>query len=133
MHEYYIANMDVIKKRAVENRRNKRMIDPSSRLRDSVSAGIRYSLKNDKGGMSWESLVGYTYKDLREHLESQFTDGMTWNNYGVGGWTIDHIIPISIFNISGPKSKGFKKCWALENLRPMWYSDNFSKNDRLFF
>lgn len=133
LHEYYLENKEVIKNRAVENRRKKRKQDPTLRLRDSVSSGIRMSLKNNKNGMSWEELVGYTQDDLRKHLESQFADGMTWDNYGAKGWTIDHIIPVSLFNITGPKSKGFKKCWELQNLRPMWYSDNFSKNDRLFY
>jgi 5-methylcytosine-specific restriction endonuclease McrA len=66
-------------------------------------------------------------------LELQFKGGMNWNNYGRGGWVLDHKIPKSLFNIKGIKSKGFKKCWALENLQPMWEKDNRSKSDTLFY
>ena len=63
----------------------------------------------------------------------QFKPGMTWDNYGKNGWVLDHRIPVSLFNINGIKSKGFKKCWALENLQPLWEKENISKGDKLFF
>ena len=56
---------------------------------------------------------------------------MTWQNYGK--WHIDHVIPKSLFNINGAKSKGFKKCWALENLQPLWADENLKKNNKLFY
>ncbi|TSA54091.1 MAG: hypothetical protein D4R45_04465, partial [Planctomycetaceae bacterium] len=70
--------------------------------------------------------------ELKIHLEKQFTKGMTWEKYMNGEIHIDHIIPKSIFNITGLNSKGFKKAWALENLRPMWAKDNMKKYNKLF-
>jgi len=103
------------------------------KLHKNISLGIWRSLKNGKNGHSWEDLVGYTLIDLKKHLEAQFKEDMTWENYGKNGWEIDHRIPISLFNIKGPKSKGFKACWALENLQPMWAKENKKKNDKLFY
>lgn len=102
------------------------------RLNRNIRGAIYRSLKNKKGENHWEDLVGYTLKDLRDHLESQFKDGMTWENMGHDGWHIDHRIPISIFNITGMKSKGFKKCWELNNLQPMWAKENLEKYNKLF-
>ena len=104
--------------------------DPVYRLNRSMSRDVSKSLKGDKNGHSWNKLVGYDTQELKRHLEKQFRDGMTWENYGK--WHIDHRIPVSLFNIQGIKSKGFKRCWALENLQPLWAKDNHSKSNKLF-
>jgi len=102
------------------------------KINKNMSLAIWRSLQGNKNGNCWEDLVGYTLNDLKQHLESQFKDGMTWGNYGKNGWEIDHKIPISIFNIKGIKSRGFKNCWSLENLQPMWQEKNASKRNKLF-
>lgn len=109
----------------------KRRSEPGGKIDNAVSNGIWKSLKGGKSGRSWEALVGYTLADLMAHLERQFLPGMTWENYGRGGWHIDHIIPRSAFNYETPDDIDFKRCWALENLQPLWELDNFSKGARL--
>jgi len=113
-----------------ENRKNKE--NPYFKLNKNIKNAIWRSLRGRKNGRHWETLVGYTREELCKHLEVQFKDGMTWNNYGRNGWHVDHIIPVSLFNVKGIKSKGFKACWILENLRPMWEKDNISKHNKLF-
>lgn len=92
-----------------------------------------YSLKTNRSGHCWESLVGYTLEDLKQHLESLFTEGMNWSNQGVGygKWNIDHIIPKSRFKFNSPNDPEFKECWSLSNLQPLWSSDNIRKKDRI--
>jgi len=102
--------------------------DIKRRLRQSISRGMRRSLKGDKGHRHWQTLVNYTVDDLKKHLENQFDIHMSWGNYGE--WEIDHIIPMSHFKITSIDCEGFKKCWALSNLRPYWKCDNRSENDR---
>jgi len=78
---------------------------------------------NQKKTASTAEMLGYTTKELREHLESQFTDGMAWMNHGE--WHIDHIKPIKAFldeSITDPKIIN-----ALDNLQPLWAYDNLSK------
>lgn len=113
----------------------KRKNDVGFRLNSNISTAVYASLKGNKKGAHWEDLVGYTVEDLKKHLESLFQPGMTWENWGKGEgkWHIDHIIPMSLFNISSVKSKGFKMCWALENLRPMWGTENIRKGNKLFY
>jgi hypothetical protein len=72
-------------------------------------------------------LLGYTVDDLIKHLESKFEPEMTWDNYGINGWEIDHKTPDSWFTYSSTDDKGFKDSWKLENLQPMWASSNRSK------
>ena len=96
------------------------------------NSSINKSLKGIKNGAHWETLAGYTCKELRIHLESLFTKGMSWDNYGKGKykWNIDHIIAKSKFNITSNTCQEFKDCWALLNLQPLWGVHNAGKKDK---
>lgn len=74
-------------------------------------------------------MLGCSKQELVEHLESQFQDGMSWENYGLHGWHIDHIIPVSSFDISEPNQ--LKKCFHFSNLQPLWAIDNLRKSNKL--
>lgn len=106
--------------------------DLAYRLHHNVSCFIRISLRQSKGGRAWEALVGWTLSDLKTHLEKHWLPGMNWDNYGFGSdkWHIDHCIPRSRFNYSSPDDPGFRECWRLNNLQPLWQRDNCSKQDR---
>jgi hypothetical protein len=116
-----------------EYARNKLHTDAQYRLNQVFSSAIYDALRNKSGKLNktWRELVGYDGEALKSHLEKRFTQGMTWGNYGMHGWHIDHIIPISAFHYESPHDIDFKKCWALKNLRPLWAADNLKKNDRL--
>lgn len=101
---------------------------PSFRAISSVSRAIRYVIKKDR--KAWTNFVDFSPDDLIKHLESQFTEGMSWKNYGFRGWHIDHIKPVASFNITSSDCKDFKDCWSLSNLRPLWAKDNISKGSR---
>jgi len=94
-----------------------------------MSRSICDCLAGRKNHRSWLSLIDYTVSDLKKHLERQFQEGMTWENYG--DWHIDHIIPVSAFNITCPEDLDFKRCWALSNLRPLWAKENIIKHCKL--
>lgn len=126
--EYYRNHKEASRKR--NSIRFKRLTkeDPKYRLRRRMTDGIYRSLKN-KNGYSWEKLVGYTFQDLVNHLEKQFKPGMSWDNFGK--WHVDHIIPQSVFNYDDFTNIDFKRCWALDNLQPLWAHDNLIKGCKL--
>ena len=70
-------------------------------------------------------LLGYSPQDLKEHLESKFLEGMSWNNRSE--WHIDHIIPVSSFD----KSEKMSVVNSLDNLQPLWAKDNLSKGCKI--
>ena len=65
---------------------------------------------------SFETL-GYTPKQVKEHIERKFIFGMSWKNYGIE-WDVDHIKPVSWFNIKKWGDREMLKCWSLDNLQP---------------
>lgn len=106
-------------------------VDSKFRLNHNIRKAVSKSLHGNKNGRHWGTLVGYTVEQLKKHLEKRFMPGMTWDNYGLHGWHIDHIIPISTFNFDKPEHMDFKRCWALKNLQPLWAKENVKKNNKL--
>ena len=71
--------------------------------------------------------MGCSYQDFIIYLEQKFTDGMSWDNYGLYGWHIDHIIPLS----SATDELSLEKLCHYTNLQPLWAKDNLSKGDKI--
>jgi len=107
----------------------RRAEEPKFRLNTNISRAINHSLNGRKKNRHWEDLVGYTIDNLKNHLESKFRKGMSWENYGL--WHIDHKIPKAIHNITKPEDEDFRRCWGLDNLQPLWAKDNLRKGSKL--
>lgn len=97
---------------------------------------INYKLKSNMGRRIREILgqqksercldyVGCPLDTLREHIESTFIDGMSWENYGE--WHIDHKIPCAAFDMSDAAE--LKACFYYKNLQALWARDNVIKKD----
>ena len=114
-----------------ENLRINRMV-PSFRLNNSMSLGIWDALNGCKNNRHWEDLVPYTLEDLNAHIEKQFDEKMTWDNYG-SYWHLDHIVPKTRFNFESSDDREFKLCWSLENLQPLEAIENIKKKDKIYF
>ena len=84
---------------------------------------IDQAIKNNSKSMSTVKLLGCTIKFLKQHLQSQFTKGMSWDNYGK--WHIDHKHPCVGFDLSKPEEQ--IKCFNYKNLQPLWAFDNIAK------
>jgi flagellar biosynthesis GTPase FlhF len=115
------------------NRERERLKDPVYKFHTYLRRSIYASLKGNKNG-HWEDLVGYTLEDLMQHLESKFEPWMNWENHGIYEegklkWHIDHIRPISSFNLTSAEDHEFRECWALENLQPLEARENIIKSN----
>jgi len=106
----------------------KRKEDKQVALRDNLRTRIRTSLKssNLKKCTKTEQLIGCTVQKVKEHLESLFQPGMSWDNYGE--WHVDHIKPCSLFDLTNEEEQ--KECFHYTNLQPLWAKDNIRKSNK---
>lgn len=106
---------------AEEKRRN----DPHFKLAGNLRHRVYSALKSQgvKKSEKTEALIGCSIQALKEHLEKQFQEGMTWDNYGE--WHVDHILPCDSFDLSSEEEQ--KRCFHYTNLQPLWAKENLVK------
>lgn len=97
--------------------------NPIGYLAAVVRGRIHQALENDKQNHSLEYL-GCTIEEFRLHIESQFKEGMNWDNHGE--WHIDHIIPIKYQH---PTMEEVVDRLHWTNTQPLWASENISKGN----
>jgi hypothetical protein len=123
-------NREHVNKYARDYERKRRAEDPKYRLGVRTRTAVWQLLKerNISKTNKTFALLGYTIEELMKHLESLFTEGMNWENYGE--WHVDHKKPMAIFKFTSVNDLEFKECWSLSNLQPLWKSENLSKGTR---
>ena len=99
-------------------------------MKHNIETRINIAIKNRgyKKSNYTLKLLGCSINEVRQHLENQFQDGMTWKNYGKNGWHVDHIKPLSLFDLTQEEEQ--KKAFHYTNLQPLWAKDNLSKGNK---
>jgi hypothetical protein len=106
-------------------------------LRNNMRRYIKYGI--DIGEESVFKFVRLSAEDCQKYLESKFFSDpktgemMTWENYGLDGWHIDHIIPLSkakeLAKVNGTtETEELIKLCHYTNLQPLWQWQNFEKH-----
>lgn len=103
--------------------KERRKRDPIFRIKNNLRNRLNSIIKGKRSSLT--KLLGCTEEEFKKHLETQFQSGMSWDNYGVGGWHIDHIKPLALFDLSD--SKQIKLACHYTNLQPLWETDNLKK------
>jgi len=101
----------------------------SKNLRARIWQAIFRPDKNYKKWFPFKDVLGCSKEFFKLYLESKFTKGMSWDNYGYYGWHIDHIKPVSSFNLTDSEQQ--KLCFHYTNLQPLWQHDNQTKSKKL--
>lgn len=132
---YNKANPEVIskinKKQRIKRKENGKTQAYSQQDHIRIDRALRSRLNNaikscNKSAKSIE-LFDASPLQIKAHLESQFTEGMSWDNYGE--WHIDHIIPCAFFDLTKPNHQ--KVCFNWQNLQPLWAEENRIKSDKI--
>lgn len=101
------------------------------RIKQNLSGRLRELLRR-KGEQKKNVIISYmgcTPKEMVSHIEKQFSKGMTWENYGVFGWHLDHIIPCERFDLTNEDH--CRVCFNWRNIRPLWGEDNCNRQEML--
>jgi len=133
--KYYQKNKkDIIKKQAVYVK-NKIKTNPEYALKSKTVSRIASiirdgKLNNFQGSKSERviELLGCSLKEYSIYMENLFTEGMSWKNHGLYGWHIDHIKPLSSFNLNDEVE--LHKAFHYTNTQPLWAIDNLKKGNK---
>lgn len=127
---YYLEHKEKLSKYHNEYIKKRNKNDPAFRLRGICSRLVSCALSGKKSGKSILKYLPYTMEQLKCHIENQFDKNMSWENYGIY-WQIDHVFPQSKLPYLSMEDDNFKKCWALENLRPLEKIANIRKGNKI--
>jgi hypothetical protein len=142
--QYYKKNQKKLSERQKEYRKNnpKKVLEKEKRSkRKRYKTNINFktqillrnrlyqSLVSNIKSQSTMELLGCSIEYFKIYLESKFQDGMTWKNWSLNGWHIDHIRPVSSFDFSDPDQQ--KICFHYTNLQPLWAKDNLQKANKI--
>jgi phage FluMu protein Com len=94
-------------------------------IRMCVSASIRNQGYTKRSKTN--KILGCDFETFKKHIERQFTKGMTWDNYGRGGWHLDHIYPVSL----AIDEKHLLELNHYTNFQPMWENENIKKSNKI--
>lgn len=141
---YYNINKETICLKRAESsreyardyyRKNKELIFAKEKERYSKDVQFRLSkiYKNRltssiKGECKSVNYLGIGINQLQFFIESQFMENMSWENKGFL-WELDHVIPISKFNLTLPLHRTVCFHWC--NLKPISKKDNRRKSNKL--
>lgn len=112
---------DRVRKRRAENISFK----VAANLRTRLYCAVRS--KQKKGSAVRD--LGCSVEDFLRYMENQFEEGMTWENWTHDTWHIDHVIPLTAFDLTDPDD--VKQACHFTNLRPMWARDNVAKSNKI--
>jgi hypothetical protein len=124
-HIAYVTAYNKAHPEMVKAFEQKRKYTPQQKARRNLRRALKYFMQSSK--KNFNKSIGCTCAELYEHLESQFKEGMSWENYGGTdphkSWHIDHIIPLAKFKGKYPNH--------FTNLQPLWGWENLAKGNKL--
>lgn len=122
-------NRDRANARARAWRAKKKASSPLFRFSCNLRSTIHKSIRRIGGKKSKTTMriLGCSIPNLMTWISAQFELGMSWDNYGISTWHIDHRTPLS----SATTVKEIEALWHHTNLRPMWGPENIAKSDFL--
>jgi hypothetical protein len=131
---YREINKDKLLAYAKEYNKIKRKEDPIFKLKDNLRSRICeiFRNKNIVKKSKTQVILGCSFDDFKEYLESKFEDWMNWDNKGLYngtanyGWDIDHKIPLA----SATTEEDLLKLNHYTNLQPLCsYTNRDVKKD----
>lgn len=113
--------------------RRKEKTDPQFCLMRRIRARIGVALRKAKSSKRHPDtsikLLGCSFAEFRRYIEGLFTEGMTWEAVLDGRIHIDHIKPVSSFDLTDPLQQ--KQAFHFTNCQPLWAAENISKGNRI--
>ena len=111
--------------RTYEYRKEKLKNDIQFKLACNLRSRLVQAIKNKSKKGSAVRDLGCTISEFQIYIEKRFRPGMTWNNWKIDGWHLDHIVPLAKFDLTNIEE--FKKAVHYSNMQPLWARENCKK------
>lgn len=117
------------RKKRLDNKKVRRLCDPLFKLKETLRKSTADAFNKNRWHKcgSTEKILGISYELAKQHIERQFTAGMSWDNHGMNGWHIDHKIPLA----SAKTEEDLRALCHYTNLQPLWAKENLEKSDKI--
>ena len=125
--QYYEENAERMKENSKKSLYRRIENDVGFKILQRLRKRMYDAVKGNVKSARTIELIGCSTDKLRQHLEKQFTGGMSWENYGE--WHVDHIIPCANFDFT--KESDQRECFHYTNLQPLWAIDNIRKSNKM--
>ena len=125
--EYVKRTKDARNKYSNKYKADRKKRDPLYKLKATIRNRTYYAFqsKGYKKSTKTQEIVGAEWEIVKAHIESKFTEGMTWSNHG--DWHVDHIVPLASANTE----EELIKLSNYKNLQPLWAEDNLKKGSKI--
>lgn len=120
---WYMAHKEQVAQRRKHYDANRERLDPEYKIGRRLRSRLYHAITGKNKHVSAVDDMGCSLEVLMQWLESQFTTGMSWDNYGA--WHIDHVRPLASFDLTDPTQQ--QQAVHYTNLQPLWAEDNLSK------
>lgn len=127
--KYIKENKDWWRKYEREYRKNRRQEDMFFKIKGNISSRLSDLINKRNISKNTLKLIGCNRDQFLKYIESLFIEGMNWENYGIKGWHVDHILPLSSFDLT--KEEEVIKACNYKNLQPLWWKDNLEKGNKI--
>ena len=122
--QYRIDNKESIKQYQIDNKEHltayMKQYNKTSQAHKLRCWLLNQLKRKGESKTTWIEHIGCTRDEFKAHIESQFVEGMCWDNWTINGWHMDHIHPLS---------KGGSNHYT--NIQPLWWYDNLSKSNKI--
>ena len=120
-------NLEKFRESKNRYQKHKRETEPLFKLKHNLTNRTVSAFKHKRWNKNTKTqkMLGADYNTVKNHIESRFKNGMTWDNYGE--WQIDHIIPLA----SAKTEQELIQLCHYTNLQPLWFEENISKGNKI--
>lgn len=124
---YKEKNRDILREKSKIYHKNRLITDTFYRAKIDARNIIRKALseRSYTKKSKTQEILGCSYIEFKNHIESLFQPGMSWENRNE--WHIDHIVPLDF----AKDENEILKLNHYTNLRPLFATENLSKSNSI--
>lgn len=101
---------------------------PNQKLKHALRHRLYCALRGNFKTGSAVAFLGCSITELKLWIESQWKSGMSWDNWSLSGWHLDHKKPLASFNLSDPAQ--LSESCHYKNIQPLWAFENLIKGSK---